>query len=145
MTVFQCLTGVNLAAQEQEPARRKQTQQVRGSPFPMNRFTEAVNDLTLRADNQSDWVDFSMLGICYLNLDRPMRRFKPWKLCRWPGQGAILDTSGRRTSGGGECSICDEVRPGCASAPEGPDYDQMATFITTRGIYLFKRYPEAKG
>jgi tetratricopeptide (TPR) repeat protein len=72
-----CIAALNegepLASKEQNPeAQKAKLYRLRGSAYyRLDNFNEAVDNLTqaLRI-SQSDWSDFSMLGISYYNLNR---------------------------------------------------------------------------
>ena len=70
------------AAKEKDPEKEKaKVYKLRGAAnYSDEQVHEAASDLTgaMRV-NQSDWADFSILGVCYFKLDRlddPSRRWR---------------------------------------------------------------------
>lgn len=88
--------GEHLAAKERDPEREKaKLSKLRGTAYyRMERFNEAVRDLTgaIRY-NQSDWADYSMIGLSYFNLGRTDEALQALEKANAmkPGQKAITD------------------------------------------------------
>jgi tetratricopeptide (TPR) repeat protein len=152
-----CITVLNqgepFAAKEREPDKeRAKLSKLRGSAyFRMNRFAEAVNDLTSSIRiNQSDWVDFSMLGIGYLNLDRTDEAIQTLEkaLSMKPGQSTIMDTLGKAYFKKGVAALsAKQYGPAAQALLKARDYDSKNGYIyyNLAETYLFeKRYPEAE-
>ncbi len=95
-----CIAALNqgepLAAKEKEPDKeRAKLYKLRGTAYyRLGKYSEATNDLinALRI-NQSDWADFSMLGICYFNLNRNDEAIQTLEkaLSMQPGHSATID------------------------------------------------------
>lgn len=152
-----CIAALNqgepLAAKEREPDKeRAKLSKLRGSAyFRMNRYEEAVNDLTsaIRV-NQSDWADFSMLGICYLNLNRIDEAIQTLEkaLSMKPGQTAITEALGKAHFKKGVAALSSkQYGPAAQALLKARDYDPKNGYIyyNLAETYLFqKRYPEAE-
>jgi protein O-GlcNAc transferase len=145
--------GEPLAAKEKEPDKeRAKLSKLRGSAyFRMNKFGEAVNDLTSSIRiNQSDWADFSMLGICYLNLDRTDEAIQTLEkaLSMKPGQATLTNALGTAYFKKGVTSLsAKQYGPAAQALMKARDYDPKNGYIyyNLAESHLFeKRYPEAE-
>jgi protein O-GlcNAc transferase len=145
--------GESFAAKEKDPAKEKaRLFKLRGSAYyRMNRYAVAAEDLTnsLRVD-QSDWADFSMLGICYFNLNRLDEAIPALEkaLSMKPGQSATADVLGKVYLKKGTAALSAKQYPASAQALlKAKDYDPNNGYIyyNLAESYLFqKRYPEAE-
>jgi tetratricopeptide (TPR) repeat protein len=145
--------GEPFAAKDREPDKeRAKLCKLRGSAyFRMNKFADAVNDLTTAIRiNQSDWVDFFMLGFCYLNLDRTDEAIQALEkaLSMKPGQTAIMDSLGKAYFKKGIAALsAKQYVPAGQLLMKAQEYDPNNGYIyyNLAETYLFeKRYPEAE-
>lgn len=119
--------------------------------FRLSKFGEAAGELTnaLRA-SQSDWADFSMLGISYFNLGRTDEAIQTLEraLSMKPGQSMIMDTLGKAYLKKGAAALSSkQYGPAAQALAKARDYDPKNGFIfyNLAEAYLFeKRYPEAE-
>lgn len=145
--------GESFAAKEKDPAREKaRLCKLRGAAYyRMSRYGDAAEDLTnsLRVD-QSDWADFSMLGICYFNLNRLDEAIPALEkaLSMKPGQSATADVLGKVYLKKGTVALSAKQYAASAQALlKAKDYDPKNGYIyyNLAESYLFqKRYPEAE-
>jgi len=147
-----CVTALNQGddlAQDKEKARLAK---LRGSAyFRMNRFNEAANDLVnaLRT-NQSDWSDYSMLGISYFNLGRTDEAIQTLEkaLSMKPGQSTITDTLGKAYLKKGAAALSSkQYGPAAQALMKARDYDPKNGYVhyNLAEAYLFeKKYPDAE-
>jgi tetratricopeptide (TPR) repeat protein len=145
--------GEPFAAKEREPDKeRAKLSKLRGSAyFRMNKFADALNDLTSAIRiNQSDWVDFYMLGVCYLNLDRTDEAIQALEkaLSMKPGQTAITDLLGKVYFKKGVAALsAKQYGPAAQAMMKALEYDPKNgyAYYNLAETYLFeKRYPEAE-
>jgi tetratricopeptide (TPR) repeat protein len=153
----ECVASLNqgepFAAKEREPDKeRAKLYKLRGSAyFRLNKFADAVNDLTsaIRV-NQSDWVDFFMLGFCYLNLDRTDEAIQALEkaLSMKPGQNTITDSLGKAYFKNGVAALSAKQYSSAAQwLMKAQQYDPNNGYIyyNLAETYLFeKRYPDAE-
>lgn len=145
--------GEPLAAREREPDKeRARLAQLRArANFQMNRFGEAINDLTtsLRI-NQADWMDFFMLGFSYLNLNRTDEAIQALEksLSMKSGQTAVTDSLGKAYLKKGVDALSAKQYQSAAQAlSKARDYDPKNGYVyyNLAECHLFeKRYPEAE-
>jgi|WetSurSiteA1Bulk_404760.scaffolds.fasta_scaffold02670_4 tetratricopeptide (TPR) repeat protein len=152
-----CISALNqgepLAAKEKEPDKeRAKLSKLRGSAyFRMNKYNEAASDLTnaLRV-NQSDWADYSMLGLSYLSIDRTDEAIQALEkaLSMKPGQSAIAETLGKAYLKKGASALSSkQYGPAAQALLKAKDYDPKNGYVyyNLAEAYLFeKRYPEAE-
>jgi tetratricopeptide (TPR) repeat protein len=143
--------GEPLAAKEKDPEKAK-LYKLRGAAyFRTNKFSDAADDLTntLRV-NQSDWADFSMLGICYFKMDRLDESIQALEkaLSMKPGQSAIAEDLGKAYFKKGINALSGKQYPATIQALlKAKDYDPKNGFIyyNLAEAYLFqKKYAEAE-
>lgn len=119
--------------------------------FELNKFSEAANDLTnaLRA-NQSDWMDYYMLGASYLNLNRTDEAIQTLEkaLSMKPGQNSITDPLGKAyLKKGAEALSSKQYGQAIQFLLKARDYDLKNGYIyyNLGEAYLFqKQYPDAE-
>jgi tetratricopeptide (TPR) repeat protein len=152
-----CISALNqaepLAAKEKDPEREKaKLCELRGSAYyRTGKFSEAVSDLTsaLRV-NQSDWTDFSMLGVSYFNLNRTDEAIQTLEkaLSMKPGQSAVIDVLGKAYFKKGVAALSGKQYAGAEQALlKAKDYDPQNGYIyyNLAEAYLFeKKYPDAE-
>ena len=117
----------------------------------MNRFSDAAEDLTkaLRV-NQSDWADFSMLGICYFKMDRTDESIQALEraLSMKPGQGVTAGVLGKAYFKKGVGALSGKQYPAAVQyLLKAKDYDPTNGYIyyNIAEAYLFpKKYAEAE-
>jgi tetratricopeptide (TPR) repeat protein len=145
--------GEPFATKEREPDKeRAKLSNLRGSAyFRLNKFTEAINDLTNAIRyNQSDWADFYMLGFCYLNLDRIDEAIQALEkaLSMKPGQNTITDVLGKAYFKKGVAALsAKQYSPAGQALAKSLEYDPKNgyAYYNLAETYLFeKRYPEAE-
>jgi tetratricopeptide (TPR) repeat protein len=153
----ECISAMNqaepLASKEKNPdAEKAKLYEVRGTAYyRMNKFGNAVDDLTgaLRA-NQSDWVDFSMLGICYFNLNRIDEAIQALEkaLSLKPGEHATGNALGKVYFKKGIQALSDRQYIFAIQVfQKAKSYDSQNGYIdyNIAESYLFqKKYPEAE-
>ena len=145
--------GESFASKEKDPAgERARLYKLRGAAyFRLSKFGDAAEDLTnaLRVD-QSDWADFSMLGICYFNLNRPDEAIPALEraLSMKPGQAATTDALGKIYLKKGTGALSAKQYAAAVQALlKAKDYDSKNGYIyyNLAEAYLFqKKYPEAE-
>jgi protein O-GlcNAc transferase len=145
--------GESFAAKEKDPEKEKaKLFKLRGSAyFRANRFSEAANDLTnaLRV-NQSDWADFSMLGISYLKLNRTDEAIQALEKAdsMKPGQNVITDSLGKAYLKSGVTSLSSKQYTSAIQfLTKARDHDPKNGFVyyNLAEAYLFdKKYAEAE-
>jgi len=152
-----CITALNqgeaFAAKERDPEKEKaKLFKLRGSAYyRTGKFDEALKDLTnaLRV-NQSDWADFSMLGISYLSLNRADEAIQVLEkaLSMKPGQNVLLESLGKAYFKKGIALLSAKQYPAAAqSLIKARDYDSKNGYIyyNLAEAYLFdKKYSEAE-
>jgi protein O-GlcNAc transferase len=147
-----CITALNQGDDFASAGDKGKLGKLRGSAyFRSNRFSEAANDLTnaLRA-NQSDWTDYSMLGISYFNLGRTDEAIQTLEraLSMKPGQNTITETLGKAYLKKGAAALSSkQYGPASQALLKAKDYDPRNGYIcyNLAEAYLFeKRYPEAE-
>lgn len=152
-----CVTSLNqaepLAAREKEPEKeRAKVHKLRGSAYyRLDRFSDAVSDLTesIRA-NQSDWSDFSMLGVSYFNLNRTDEAIQALEkaLSLKPGQSSISDMLAKAYFKKGVAALSAKQYPAAVqSLTKAKDYNPKNGYIyyNLAEAYLFqKQYPAAE-
>jgi tetratricopeptide (TPR) repeat protein len=125
---------------------------LRGSAyFELNKFTEAANDLTnsIRA-NQSDWMDYYMLGMSYLNLNRTDEGIQTLEkaLSMKPGQNSITDPLGKAYLKKGAAALSSkQYGQATQFLLKAKDYDPKNGYVyyNLGEAYLFeKQYPDAE-
>jgi tetratricopeptide (TPR) repeat protein len=100
--------------------------------------------------NQSDWADFSMLGICYFKMDRLDESIQALEkaLGMKPGQTATADVLGKAYFKKGVGALSAKQYPTAIQfLLKAKDYDQKNGYIyyNLAEAYLFqKKYPEAE-
>lgn len=142
-----------LAAKEKDPEKEKaKVYKLRGAAnYRMNRFIEAASDLTgaLRV-NQSDWADFSMLGVCYFKMARLDESIQALEkaLALKPGQAATAEVLGNAYFKKGVAALSAKQYPiSVQFLLKAKDYNQKNGYIyyNLAEAYLFqKKYPEAE-
>jgi tetratricopeptide (TPR) repeat protein len=145
--------GESFAAKEKDPAReRARLFKLRGAAYyRTDRYGDAAEDLTnaLRVD-QSDWADFSMLGVCYFNLNRLDEAIPALEkaLAMKPGQSAAIDVLAKVYLKKGIAALSAKQYPASSQALlKAKDYDPRNGYIyyNLAESYLFqKKYPEAE-
>ena len=152
-----CVTSLNqaepLAAREKEPEKESaKVHKLRGSAYyRLDRFTDAVGDLTesIRA-NQSDWSDFSMLGVSYFNLNRTDEAIQALEkaLALKPGQSSISDMLAKAYFKKGVAALSAKQYPAAVqSLTKAKDSNPKNGYIyyNLAEAYLFqKQYPAAE-
>jgi len=152
-----CITALNegepFAAKEKDSVREKgRLYKLRGAAYyRMKKFGDAANDLTnaLRVD-QSDWADFSMLGICYFNLNRLDEAIPALEkaLSMKPGQSETLDVLGKAYLKKGTAALAEKQYAAAVLAllkarEHAPQNGY--TYYNLGEAYLFqKKYPDAE-
>lgn len=145
--------GEPFAAKEKDPAREKgRLYKLRGAAYyRTNKFGDAANDLTnaLRVD-QSDWTDFSMLGICYFNLNRLDEAIPTLEraLSMKPGQAETLDVLGKAYLKRGTVALeAKQYAVSVQALMKAREYAPRNGYIhyNLGEAYLFqKKYPDAE-
>jgi tetratricopeptide (TPR) repeat protein len=152
-----CVTALNqaepLASKEKEPEReRAKLTKLRGSAYyRLDKFSEAVNDLTntLRV-NSSDWADYSMLGISYFNLNRTDEAIQALEksLSMKPDQSSVTGVLSKAWFRKGIAALKEkQYPPAIQSLMKAKDYDPANGYIyyNLGETYLFeKKYTEAE-
>jgi tetratricopeptide (TPR) repeat protein len=143
--------GEPLAAREKDPEKAK-LYKLRGAAYyRTNKFKDAADDLTntLRV-NQSDWADFSMLGICYFKMDLLDESVQALEkaLSMKPGQSATAEVLGKAYFKKGIIALSGKQYAATVQALlKAKDYDPKNGYIyyNLAEAYLFqKKYPEAE-
>jgi tetratricopeptide (TPR) repeat protein len=83
---------------EKDPEKEKtKLYNLRGSAyFRLNRYGDAAGDLqNVIRSYQADWTDYSMLGICYYNLDRIDEAIQTLEKAQSMKPGATTDALGK--------------------------------------------------
>jgi tetratricopeptide (TPR) repeat protein len=145
--------GESLAAKEKDPEReRAKLLKLRGTAYyRTGKFNEALGDLTnaLRV-NQSDWADFSMLGISYLSLNRTDEAIQALEksLSMKPGTSVLIDSLGKAYFKKGIALLsAKQYAAAQQSLIKAKDYDPKNGYIyyNLAEAYLFdKKYSEAE-
>jgi len=145
--------GEPFAVKEKDSAKAKaRLYKLRGAAYyRTNKFSDAANDLTnaLRVD-QSDWADFSMLGICYFNLNRPDEAIPALEkaLSMKPRQAETLDVLGKIFLKKGSAALSARQYASSVQALlKARDYAPGNGYVyyNLAEAYLFqKKYPEAE-
>lgn len=145
--------GEPFVAKERDPEReRAKLQKLRGTCyFRMNRYSEAAGDLAgaLRV-NQTDWADYSMLGISYYNLGRTDEAIQTLEkaLSMKPGQTSITDILGKAYLKRGVAALsAKQYRAALQALMKARDYDPDNGYVhyNIAEAYLFdKKYADAE-
>ncbi len=147
-----CVSALNQGDDFASAAEKAKLSKLRGAAyFRENKFNEAANDLTsaLRV-NQSDWADFSMLGISYFNLGRTDEAIQTLEkaLSMKPGQTTITDTLGKAYLKKGAAALsAKQYGPAAQALLKARDYDPRDGYVyyNLAEAYLFeKQYSEAE-
>jgi tetratricopeptide (TPR) repeat protein len=145
--------GESVAEKEKDAEKNKASlYRLRGSAYyRLNNYAETVTDLTraLRV-SQSDWMDFSMLGIAYFNLDRTDEAIEALEKANSmkPNQTSILELLGKSYLKKGIAQLSQKKFSVAAQLfQKARDYDPKNGYIyyNLAETYLFeKKYPAAE-
>ncbi|NLT66732.1 MAG: tetratricopeptide repeat protein [Acidobacteria bacterium] len=153
----ECIDALNkgeaLAAKERDPEReRAKLNRLRGTAYyRMNRYQDAVSSLTnAMRSSQSDWTDYSMLGISYHNLGRTTEAVETLEkaLSMMPGQKDIADILSKiYLKRGIDELAARRYQPALQALMKARDYDPGNGYIyyNMAEAYLFeKKYADAE-
>ncbi|MBP1623695.1 MAG: Tetratricopeptide 2 repeat protein [Acidobacteria bacterium] len=147
-----CITALNQGETLAPGKEKAKLSSLRGKAyFQMNRFSEAVSDLTdsMRSD-QPDWLDYHMLGVSYLNLNRTDEAIQALEkaLSMKPGQSSVTDPLGKAYFKKGVSALsAKQYGPAVQNLLKAKDYDPKNGYIfyNLAEAYLFeKKYPDAE-
>jgi tetratricopeptide (TPR) repeat protein len=152
-----CIAALNqgepLASKEKEPDKdRAKLSKLRGSAyFRLNRYAEAANDLTMVLRfNQSDWADYSMLGLSHFSLNRTDEAIQALEKANSmkPGQVVVTETLAKAYLKKGVSALsAKQYGPAAQALLKAKDYDPKNGYVhyNLAEAYLFeKRYSEAE-
>ena len=147
-----CITALNQGASLAPEKEKAKLSSLRGKAyFQLNRYNEAVNDLTdsMQA-GQPDWSDHYMLGVSWLNLNRTDDAVQALEKAQAmkPGQSAITDPLGKAYFRKGVSALSSkQYGPAVQALLKAKDYDPKNGYIyyNLAEAYLFeKKYSDAE-
>jgi tetratricopeptide (TPR) repeat protein len=136
---------------DQETQRYRFSHLKGSAEYRLGKYNEAINDLTAAIRiNQSDWTDFSELGFCYFNLNRPDEAIQSLQKAASmkPGQAVVTEYIGKSyfKKGVNALKVKDYAQAidALTKAKEISPSDGYISYNIAEAYLFQKRYPEAE-